>query len=755
MDTQKLKTAKSGTSVRRHWRLWVTILLFAIVGGLMVGGQALAQPSDRQAGPAVLKIGYIGQPGSDMARGVSLAIRQINESGGASGPDNTLYTFELVVAGVLPGDAASVPGALQMLSNQGVVAIFGPDDDALALPNLAGLSAASAPILTGATSATLYNQDAAGNLFRIVAPENVYSEALADYMVRALSLQNAVLIQTELAWTEGVISFSNAFSRQGGSLLSTIQLTDNAELLNNIRTLPELNPDAVVMYGPANDAFTVLNQLRANNWDGTFVYRSAQQALASGNFSSETAVGVLGVDSWTFGANDSLGTIFVAQYVAQYGAVPGPLSVAGYDSFFALSQIVSRFGATSAQIRQGLPQLRPLNLVRGPLSPGLSERRDLSRTALIYELTGQGGAQAIAAFDDGVQRVAAGFGEETAAALPTPTLAAQVTATQLPTAIPTIVFPTPTPNAVMATVTQDTLNVRTGPGTNYDRIGQLRRNDQVPVIGRNSDFTWLVIQFRGQVAWIAAQFVTLFDPGGQQALLPIVQPPASPTPAPTQVQAEPDLVITNVTLSTPQILTSVQFSATVFIANQGGSDAGPFAVASTFLPDGNYVAQNLPGLAKGQSTTAVLTTTLTQTGNVSNLAVVLDLNSQVNEGAAGETNNIFTISYKVDRSLKLETQSTLNAPANVDLSVNTINDLSWDGVNLTTLNGALIGVFVGETYQTAHRDLAATVATSGALNNPQIGAVVAFRSDEGLFGVIRIDNRIGNALTITYRIYNP
>jgi ABC-type branched-subunit amino acid transport system substrate-binding protein/uncharacterized protein YgiM (DUF1202 family) len=737
---------------RTHW--WSALLITLMIAGLLAGGQALANPAHQS--PTILRIGYIGQANSDLARGLDLAIRQINESGGTTGPDNTPYIYELVVAEVLPEETDAIPEVLQALANSGVVAIFGPDGNELTLPNIEALSAATVPVLTAATSEILYNADPNNNIFRVVAPESTYSDALATYMVEQLGLSKFVLIQTEIAWTEGVVSFSNRLGELGAEIVTTIQLTDSADLPNQIRTLPELDADAVVMYGPYQDAYTVYTQLQSNNWQGRFAYRTAQQAaVESSLFDDDRSAGILGVDNWSFGANDALGSAFLVQYVGQYGSIASALSVAGYDSMFALDSVIRVFGTDVAGIRAGLAELDIERLVRGPADPVVSETRDLSRTAVLYELTGSGGAQAVAAYDNGVLREDAGFGEEIAGAVPTDEPAPQATATFLPTA--TTLSGTATPSVVTATVTEPTLNVRSGPGTNYSIVGRLSENDQVPVIGRNADFTWLVIQYRGQVAWITSEFVSIFDPGNLQLSLPIVQPPATPTPSATSVQAEPDIVITNITLAPASpIPTNVLFTATITVQNRGGSAAGTFAVASTFLPGNIYSAQNIPaGLAPTATTTVNLSVTFTQTGNVTNLAIVADLNNQVAEGATGETNNIYNISYKVDRAVQFEQIRTLNAPATDDLSGNATGDLSWDGTNLTAVNGALIGPFSSDNYSTAHYDGAVASAVTTVFANPLPGAVIAFRSDEGRFGVIRIDARSGTQLTLTYRMYIP
>jgi uncharacterized protein YraI len=89
-----------------------------------------------------------------------------------------------------------------------------------------------------------------------------------------------------------------------------------------------------------------------------------------------------------------------------------------------------------------------------------------------------------------------------------------------------------TPAGASVTVDVD-LNVRTGPGTNYEPIGWLAAGTRVAVIGRVADGTWWQIPYPDApdgVAWISAGYGRARDTQG----VPVVEAPSTPTPsAPT------------------------------------------------------------------------------------------------------------------------------------------------------------------------------------------------------------------------------
>lgn len=103
------------------------------------------------------------------------------------------------------------------------------------------------------------------------------------------------------------------------------------------------------------------------------------------------------------------------------------------------------------------------------------------------------------------------------------------TATPLPTATsepPTAIPATATPVVASIVAGDQGVNVRTGPGTNYTRLGYLEPSTQAELIGRYSD--WWQIQYDGAPAWVFSDLVTASNADS----VPQVQPPPSPTPAP-------------------------------------------------------------------------------------------------------------------------------------------------------------------------------------------------------------------------------
>ncbi len=86
-----------------------------------------------------------------------------------------------------------------------------------------------------------------------------------------------------------------------------------------------------------------------------------------------------------------------------------------------------------------------------------------------------------------------------------------------------------TPTGIVITVTYtDPMNVRSGPGTFYDIIGQLFPGDVRPALGISPGREWIQISYEGGVGWVYAPYVSVS--GGE---LQVVEPPPTPQPLTT------------------------------------------------------------------------------------------------------------------------------------------------------------------------------------------------------------------------------
>jgi hypothetical protein len=238
---------------------------------------------------------------------------------------------------------------------------------------------------------------------------------------------------------------------------------------------------------------------------------------------------------------------------------------------------------------------------------------------------------------------------------------AQVTATVAPqTRVPDINPNDPTCRALV----NIGLNLRTGPGTQFDRITVLPAGTVMPITGRIGSNQWWQVRFGGTIGWVAAAYVTVY---GICTGVPVIATPAPPptfpptfAPPPTipptftrtpvpPTPGLPDLVVASIvgptTLTIPAGETTVSGNYSVTIANTGSGGTGQFANSITVLPGGT--AQDLgvvSSLGAGESIALTQAMLFDAPGNYT-LRVLADSDSQVNE--ISEVNNIGTLDVVV------------------------------------------------------------------------------------------------------------
>ncbi|MGQ9586339.1 MAG: SH3 domain-containing protein, partial [Anaerolineae bacterium] len=173
-----------------------------------------------------------------------------------------------------------------------------------------------------------------------------------------------------------------------------------------------------------------------------------------------------------------------------------------------------------------------------------------------------------------------------------------------PTPVPptdTPVPPTPTPEPPQAVINIDSLNVRAGPGTSYDRVGQARQGQRFDIVGRTEDGKWLQICcLQGRTGWVAAQYVRVRGDVQRVAIVtdfpptptprpttpptPTPVPPtATPLPQPTQPRYEYARAIVQFCESNPGVTT---IRGTVYRNHQPHNGA---KVVFSWIPDGEWV----------------------------------------------------------------------------------------------------------------------------------------------------------------------
>jgi ABC-type branched-subunit amino acid transport system substrate-binding protein len=717
--------------LRRH--PFAPVFIFALTLLLALGvAQAQQTPTFR--------IGILAETDSPLALGSLLAIEQINAAGGVRGADGTQFLLQPVLQS--PDVEGNYQRAIANLSTASVVAVIGPETTAQVQDNLSPLLALNRPILTPARGNGLLLEDNSGRLFRTRTIGLLEDRALAQVLVSDLGVSNvqAVLLDETPQQLEALVGFSTAAQDLGASTFDPLIETPSEGL---ITTLIESNPQAVALFGAPQLANEVVIGLRNARYPGLITYNDAEVVDFRGLLTPAELDGIVSAHTWSYALSDPISEAFILDYVRYTGVAPTSIAAAAYDSVLMVATALEQPG----ELGQNLLNLTPFDGVQGRIGPTGGETLD---SVVVVRHLFSGGQELIARFED-EQRVEL-EDDETGGGV----VIVRATPTPRPTNTP---VPTATLDGVYATVVSQVLNVRTGPGTNYDVLGQLREGETVRLIGANVNFTWAVIEFRGGQGWISTE-PNLLSISGDRRTLPVVTPPPSPTPGPTSTPAPTttpstaDLFITGVT---PAVLTwNSATVVTVGVRNGGGAQSGGFTIAGGFEPGPVVasVAVASPGLAAGQSAAYTLNVTLTGATGFYTAPITVDFLNQVNEGGA-ESNNTLPFSYKLDRAIAFQGSITIPNGGGVNLDGVGGNDISFNGSAIGTTCGTCIVSLSaqGLNFESSHHDIVSASVNTSSLGGLAPGLVVGVRTDNGQHAVLRIDGVDGSNLVVTYRVY--
>jgi len=202
---------------------------------------------------------------------------------------------------------------------------------------------------------------------------------------------------------------------------------------------------------------------------------------------------------------------------------------------------------------------------------------------------------------------------------------------EAPTAVVTVIIATNTPQAPEATIIPSTpepedptatvtsragVNVRTGPGLEYDVLGTAPFGTELEVLGVSADGTWWVVNIPpayGGRGWVADEYVNVENAGD----VPVVPAPPTPTPAATATATATPAPEINFTASRTTINAgekstlswSVENIVAVYmypvgdvysnypVTGQGSKDVQPYITTTyellTFNPDNSTSAERI------------------------------------------------------------------------------------------------------------------------------------------------------------------
>ena len=329
---------------------------------LLIGLAAFGSGCDAALGRSSatpLKIGlmlnFSGSPqaSADRERAFDLALKHINEGGGVFGVD-----MESVVADATSDPDAAVEVARNLVEQEGVHAIVGPNASSASLPIAQVISGAlNIPTISpSATSPRLTGVEDGGYFFRTALSDAFQAPVLAD-LVRERGFENVGMIYQEDAYGQGL---ADAFAESwNGSLRSVGVGTSQTDFLPALEQSAEEGAQALVVIAFEAPTLEIVRQAIESGIYDQFVFCDASKRL---RLVEELGGDRLGGMYGTGGASapdDATTAAWEAAFIEEYGELPVLAYVKEtYDATIALAFAAQAAGTTDgAAIRDRLREI--------------------------------------------------------------------------------------------------------------------------------------------------------------------------------------------------------------------------------------------------------------------------------------------------------------------------------------------------------------------------------------------------------------
>lgn len=323
--------------------------------------------------------GRISEIGVFGRNGAMLAIEVINASGGIDGRPLKLIAVD-------DGNTAETAiAADKKLVEQGVVAIIGhmtSSQSVAVIPFMTETNTvyvsptASTPVLSGKKD----------SFSRVMVENTVHGAELAHYTRSALDIDTVLTIADldnksySLTFTE---AFADSFKSIGGKILKQDTYSSRANegwdaIIDNII---DLNPDAVLLSCPAQDAASLVQRMRTTGLStkiisGAWAY--TQKLIQWGGASVE---GMLFVINYAADNPNPAFVKFREAYKSRFGVNPGFAAAFGYEAVLALAKGLEKTGGKAEGLASAMA---PSDQIKGVISDfKLDENGDVKRNVFI------------------------------------------------------------------------------------------------------------------------------------------------------------------------------------------------------------------------------------------------------------------------------------------------------------------------------------------------------------------------------------
>lgn len=358
-------------------RLWSVV-----VAGVALGvGSACLTGCGKPAAPS-LKVGLnteltgeIPAVGASSRNAAELFVSQVNEDGGVKVGDGKLPITLVVRDNGAKADQAAA-AAQQLITQDEVVAMIGPDASACAIPAAAIADSLGCPMISPwSTNPKTTIDSATGkprpNVFRACFTDTFQARVLAKFALTNLGAKTAAVLYdvSSEAPTGQANLFKQTFEAEGGKIVAfETYTTGDRDFSAQLTKIRAAAPDVIFLPAYYNDVPLVAQQARRLGITTPFIGSdtwSTPEIIALGGDDIE---GSYFCNHYSTQIATPAAQKFVNDYQARYNQLPDDVAALTYDAFGLLTTAVTAAGkADRDAIREALGKIKEYPGVTGTM----------------------------------------------------------------------------------------------------------------------------------------------------------------------------------------------------------------------------------------------------------------------------------------------------------------------------------------------------------------------------------------------------
>ena len=332
------------------------------------GGGGSASADEIVVGSNFELTGNHAQYGSNAAKGLKLAIDEVNAAGGVNGKK-----IKIVEADSKSDTAEAVNSATKLISDNKVVAMVGPAVTASVIAESQVATDDKVPVIAPAATnpdVTVENGAVKPYIFRACFIDPQQSEVMAQFASKELNAKTAVLYidsSSDYSKSLGKI-FKEKFEADGGQvLMEEFFVAKDQDFKATLTKLQGANADVIFVPAYYEEVGKIVKQARelgitsailgTDGWDDSKVVEIAGKDALNNTFFC----------THYFEGDDDV-QAFLSAYKTTYNEDPNVFAALGYDAGKMLVDAIQRGGDTSEKIRENVETIKDLKVGTGVIT---------------------------------------------------------------------------------------------------------------------------------------------------------------------------------------------------------------------------------------------------------------------------------------------------------------------------------------------------------------------------------------------------